>query len=203
MAEFTSLSERQAKGLIKQAGSTTGPSALSRRTVFIARNEGKMRETEEELEEPQDALFRGGTVQHSRPGTVIMWKPTPQGFFPRVVSVTSILMNLQNGWSDVCPDCEGQHSADPNECPNREPTKLLVCPVCRKRIYDNLGVKPVEVEDDPNVIPEAYEASTPESRTKVQLDLHMWMRHPRTAQMMNVPPLPVAMREMIEEARPV
>ena len=83
---------------------------------------------------------------------------------------------------------------------------VRICPVCDIRIYDNVGFRQgAEVDDgDANVIRESgYDTSTGASRTKASLDLHLWARHPRQAQMMDVPPLPTALRDMVEQARPV
>lgn len=179
--------------------------------VFQAEHEGRRRRTVEDIPDAdlQGANYAGGTVEHTRPATVVMWKPTPLGFFPRVVSASAIGHNLRNGWRSACPDCHSQHSADPNTCPNREPIAVRVCPLveCRKRIYDNAvksGATGDDYADDPNVInDDAYEGSTPASRTKRLLDMHLWLKHPRWAQLHNVEPLPTALREIVEGTRPV
>ena len=117
-------------------------------------------------------------------------------------------MNLRNGWHSVCPDCSGQHSSDPNACPKRAPVAVRVCPVpsCGTRIYDNKVLGDVEATAtvDPNVIKDdAYEVSTPASRTKAELDLHLWVKHARWAQTHQVAQLPAALRDVVEGMKPV
>jgi hypothetical protein len=75
-----------------------------------------------------------------------------------------------------------------------------VCSVCGKRILDNMISSrfggPVD-EDAPDAavtIPDEDAASTPESRTRVQYDRHLWAFHPRTAEALGRPPLPTAQR---------
>ena len=150
---------------------------------------------------------------HTRPGTTVMYKPTEgQGYVPKTVSGSAMRLLLRQGWRKFCPECEkphldaqGQHSTDPNLCTAREPVKVRICPVCPKRIYDNQGFPGVTNTDataDPNVIEdEDYAASTPESRTRASLDLHIWARHPRQAQMMGLPPVPMALRDLVEEPK--
>ena len=152
-------------------------------------------------------------ITHTRPGVVLMWKPGADGrFVPRTVSETAVDLNLANGWKIKCPDCGTNHEAsglpisDPNACPGRAPVAIRLCPIasCRKRIPDNLGFATADKSDDPNVLPdEAYTNSTPESRTRMQLNVHLWTRHPREAQMMNIPELPEAYRDMTQTMRPV
>jgi len=152
----------------------------------------------------------GVVTTHTRPGTTIMYKPSKDGYQPRTVSVSALRLLLIQGWKERCPDCnalhigpDGEQSTDPNLCSAREPIAVRVCPVCGKRLYDNIGF----VEDtgslagsDPNVIhEEAYSQTTPEIRTKASLDLHLWQKHPRQAQMMGVPPLPDAMADLVEK----
>ena len=177
-----------------------------RQEAFIARHEAMKDETKETGAD-------GITTEHSRPGTVIMYKPTEtQGFAPKRVSVSSLRMLIRQGWSEFCPDCgnehldkQGQASTDPNLCKARPPVAVRVCPICRKRIYDNVGVPsgPVSTaeEYDPNVISDESVATTPEQRTRMQLDVHLWSKHPRQAQMMGRPPLPQALREIAESVQ--
>ena len=177
--------------------------------VLIAENEGRMVKTQE------TTAGEDGTVvtTHTRPGTLIMYKPTERhGYVPKRVSGSAVRLLLVQGWQEVCPECSSRHvdkdgieSTDPNLCSAREPLAVRVCRVCSKRIYDNLGFtdegESVE-SDDPNVIQDdVYTSTTPAQRTEASLNLHYWLRHPRQAQMMNLPPLPVAMRDMVEETR--
>ena len=157
----------------------------------------------------------GHAVQttHSRPGTLIMYKPLEhEGYEPRTVSSTARGMLLSQGWAENCPDCGKKHidrtgaeSTDPNLCSAHPPVAVILCPGCRLRIYDNVHQEaPVGADDDENVIVlDDLEDSTPESRLMAARKLHMWMHHPRSAQERNIPPLPAALRDMVQEARPV
>ena len=176
--------------------------------VFLAEHEGRMEKTVEEVKAEDGPV----QVTHSRPGTIVMYKPTErQGYVPRTVSVSALRLLLRQGWKRVCPDCDGQHlnkdgvaSTDPNLCKARDPVAVRICPVCQKRIYDNMQFNEVAESDDLNVIKDdTYKLTTGETRTRVSLNLHLWMRHPRQAQMMSIEPLPTALREMVEEAKPV
>lgn len=151
----------------------------------------------EPIEGESDGVTENGHVTRLRGGvndTVTMYKPTPAGWMPRRVTAGSIAMNLANGYKIRCPQCNGQHGADPNECPGHDPVAVRVCPVCAKRIYDNRVTMDVDrQEDDPNVIQDdAYAASTPAVRTKAALDWHIWNRHPQEAREMGLAPLPEA-----------
>src|SRR5688500_18088713 len=108
------------------------------------------------IEGESDGATEGGNVTRLRGGvtdTVTMYKPTPQGWMPRRVTSGSIPMNLANGYKIRCPQCNGHHGADPNECTGRDPIAVRICPVCAKRIYDNRVTAKVDLaEGDPNVI---------------------------------------------------
>ncbi len=131
-----------------------------------------------------------GSVSHTRPGLVRVYKPTPYGYKPRTIPVTNLGQALKGGFLPHCPDCnpgglEGQDCASgPNDCPAREKRMYRVCPVpqCGKKIYDyqqqvatELGEDSMRVEDD------AYMQSTPELRTKAVMDKHMLGLHPNEA----------------------
>lgn len=181
--------------------------------VLIAQNEGRMVQSADRVTEDEEI----GPVltTHTRPGTLIMYKPTEShGYVPRVVSGSAVRLLLIQGWKEVCPECNKRHvgkdgveSTDPNLCTARDPLAVRVCRVCGKRIYDNVGF--VETgekvdSDDPNVVQdEIYTDTTPEQRTQASLNLHYWLRHPRQAQMMDLPPLPTAMQDMVEGAKSV
>jgi hypothetical protein len=176
--------------------------------VFIAQHEGRVEVSREETGQGEEAV----KTVHTRPGTLIMYKPTEsQGYVPRTVSVSAVRMLLTQGWHEFCPDCKKRHidrdgneSTDPNLCSARDPVAVRVCRVCQKRIYDNQGFRfdgPMGATD-PNVIEDdAYTATTPEERTQASLNLHYWIRHPRQAQMMNLPPLPEQLRDMVGEVK--
>ena len=174
-------------------------------TTFIARNQGRTEETSDQIATSDGT----GTATHTRPGTIPLYKPTERmGYIPRLVSVSALPMLLKQGWSEFCPECEDHHldskgniTTDPNACKAREPLAIRRCPVCGKRVFDNmsLATTAVDEDDDPNVIEDdAYSASTPAQRTKMKLDLHLWVRHAEWAQANGVPPLPTAFKEMTE-----
>ena len=170
--------------------------------VLLAEEEGRVTKTTGEE--------AGVKTTHTRPGTTTMYKPINNGFEPRTVSVSALRLLIRQGWKEQCPLCNsahinrsGQHSTDPNLCTARDPVAVRECPACGKRIYDNVGFTEntdQKGEVDVNVIrEEAYDQSTGASRTKASLDLHLWQKHPRQAQMMGVPPLPKAMSDMVEK----
>ena len=172
--------------------------------VFIAQHEGRMVRDEDRA---QDEDGNHVTTTHTRPGTLVMYKPTEkQGYVPKVVSGSAVRLLLRQGWREFCPDCNGRHidkngveSSDPNLCSARDPVKVGVCRVCDKRVFDNQGFTEMPESDDPNVIDdEMYTRTTPEQRVRAALNLHYWLRHPRQAQMMNLPPLPTALRDLVE-----
>ena len=180
--------------------------------AFVAQSKGDVMTRERHRGLTEDDPSENGVVTtHTRPGVVLMWKPGQDGrYVPRMVSETSTRLNLDNGWLIKCPDCGTNHEqsnlpvTDPNSCPARDPVAVRVCPVCGKRIFDNMGFERMDDGDDPNVLKdESYENSTPASRTRVQLNIHLWTRHPRQAQMMNIGPLPQAFADMTNQDRVV
>lgn len=162
---------------------------VSEEQEFIAQQWARPRRgVQSDLEGETDGLSEGGIVTHVPPNTVVMYKPTPQGYMPRTVPVASIQVNLLNGWKRFCPDCRGHHGTDANACPGREPVAIRVCPVCSKRIPDPGTVALGAVEDDPNVIP-YVDASSPERRSLIAWLIHMWLRHPRESLERGLEPL--------------
>lgn len=180
------------------------------REAFLARHEGRKDETRET--DPATGI----TTEHNRPGTMIIYKPTEtQGYVTRRVSVSSLRLLLDQGWSEFCPDCGGEHldrhgkpTTDPNACKVRPPVMFTVCPICRhpddpswrKYIFDNHNLANPdsgEVEQDANFIRFETE-TTPEQRLKTLYEFHMWCLHPRQAQMRHIAPLPTALAEIAE-----
>ncbi len=171
--------------------------------VLVAQHEGRTVRSEEATKGEDGEVM----TTHTRPGTVVLYKPTEShGYTPRTVSVSAIRLLLRQGWREVCPDCNRRHvnkdgieSTDPNLCSARDPVAVRVCRVCTKRIYDNrqftydgkMGA------DDENVIEDEAGSSTPEQRTLASLHLHYWTWHPREAAMMNIPPLPAALQPVV------
>ena len=177
---------------------------ISSDMLFAAEHENKLRIDQSAIEGEGGVATEDGVVTHKRPDTVVMYKPDGRGHFtPRMVPVTAIQQNLLSGFKSICPECNSHHGADPNDCEGRDPTAVRICPVCGKRIYDNLVYqRDIEVEkddDDPNVIhDDSYAASTPASRTKAQLNRHIWIRHPITAEIMNLDPIPEPPKSVID-----
>lgn len=178
---------------------------VSREQAFIARTSSA--QASDEMQFSADGVT--GNITHDRPGTVVMYKPSQRmGYQARTVSASAVPMLFRQGWSDICPDCKDHHldrngnpTTDLNACKAREAVAVRVCPVCRKRVYDNMSVTQALIadDDDPNVIAdESYGSNDPATRTKQKMDLHLWVRHPEWAQANGVPPLPSAFREMVE-----
>lgn len=181
---------------------------IAENEVLIAQNEGRMVQSRDETATEEGTVV----TTHKRPGTLVMYKPTERsGYVPKRVSGSAVRLLLNQGWHKICPECNSRHvdkngedSTDPNLCDAREPLAVRICRVCDKRIYDNLGFANTDKEvgaDDPNVIQDYdYTKTSPEQRTLASLNLHYWLRHPRQAQMMNLPPLPTALKELAESS---
>ncbi len=168
--------------------------------VLIAEQEGRMVQSAETVQSEDGPVI----TTHTRPGTLVLYKPTEShGYLPRTVSASALRQLLKQGWKQVCPDCNKRHinkdgieSTDPNLCDARDPVAVRVCRVCTKRIFDNrqFTYDGKMGGDDPNVIEDEAGSSTPEERTLASLHLHYWTWHPREAQMMKIPPLPAALQ---------
>ena len=151
--------------------------AASTKEVFLARNAGQMGDTSEGFKQGDDSAVVG----RKGPAPVRVYKPTATGYRPVVVPSSNLGWVLSQGYLPECPDCGGLCERD--ACPSRAPVLYRVCPVpsCRKKITDTFG-SPDAVSpntNDPNFIQdEVYLTSTPELRTKVALDAHMYAYHP-------------------------
>lgn len=176
-------------------------------TAFMAKNSGRQERTEDTLTTADGT----GVAIHTRPGTVVMYKPTERnGYMPKVASVSAMPMLFNEGWLEICPLCNDHHvnrngdiTTDPNACKARPPLGVAVCPVCAKRVYDNMTVRDVAVEEeaDPNVVQlDIAGSSDPKQRLEQKMGLHLWIRHPEWAQANGVPQLPTAFREMVDSA---
>ena len=189
----------------------TVPPVTRSQEAFVAEEAGRSEESVVK-ETNEDGLT--AVTTHKRPGTIVMYKPSERsGWLPRTVSRHSIGPNLVHGWKEVCGDCgyrhintEGVESTDPNLCSARPPVAVRVCPVCEKRIYDNVTTGPDTDQDgaeDKNVITDnPYEKSTAETRTMAGMNEHMWLRHARQAEAMGVP-LPASIREEVKAMQSV
>lgn len=183
--------ERWQKGGGQRAAITEAPSAEQ---MLISQAQATAPQVS--TQDLSDVMEKGalgddkGTVSHTKPGKVRVYKPTPYGYRAREIPVTNLSQALKGGFLPHCPDCNtaGIPGADcgdgPNDCPNREKRMYRVCPVpqCGKKIYDYLQDIEVTDEDDAMKIrDDAYEQSTPELRTKSVLDKHMLVLHPNEA----------------------
>ena len=192
---------RAGKG--KKAGVETIP--ISDVQEFVMRQATRQQMAENTaIPGESDGFTEGGTVTRLKGGvndTEIMYKPTPNGYMPRRVTVGSVAMNIANGFKFRCPDCGGTHD-DPNDCTGRAPMARRICPVCGSKIDDNRVRQDVDLQtDDPNVIQDdAYAESTPAIRTKAALDWHMWNRHPQESREMGLAPLVAAPEIKVPEA---
>ena len=182
--------------------------------TFRAANEGRDRSSQENFRtEDGDA-----SVSYSGADRVLMWKPVMDGhgevltYQPRTIPTSHIGFNQAAGWRSTCPDCGTNHEdselpiSDPNSCPGREKVAVRLCPVCGDRTVDNQGFKGEEVgitvEGEPVIANDFASMSSPEERTKQQLYIHLWMRHPRQAQVMQIPELTGSWREAVQAIRP-
>ncbi len=139
----------------------------------------------------------GAIVTGTHPDEVRMWKPTPNGYSMRVIKVTSIKQNLQNGWKSRCPDCgRNDHGGGPNDCPARPKVKYSICPICEEPhpVYDNYQISStadfLDLEKDPAFVQfDAFKNSTPEARVEAGMTVHMWAKHPQETRAMGIAPL--------------
>lgn len=133
---------------------------------------------------------QAATITHQTAGKVRVYKPTPQGYSPRIVPASNLPMLIRAGWLAACPDCGRANcsvNGDLNDCPAREPRRFRTCPIstCRKRIWDPIAIGQVEFDEegherDPNEINDgAYDLSTPETRTLAMWRAHMLAFHPQ------------------------
>lgn len=172
---------------------------ISEATEFMALNSGRREFVQTVIEGEGNGLtgtggVPAGSVVHNRAVGVTMYKPDGRGgFTPRTnIPATAISMNLSNGWRVHCPDCGGDHaSMDPNECPAHDPIKTAFCPICNKQMWDNrvFGAAPTDHEDNPNVVSFEFTNSTPESRLRGTMEVHIWLKHPQQARILGLEPL--------------
>lgn len=187
---------------------------ISNEETFRAQNEGRNRKQNETFRSEDGQAH----VEYEGADRVLMWKPVindngeVRDFVPRIVPTSHIGFNQANGWRSTCPYCNTNHEdsklppSDPNSCPAKAKVAVRLCPVCGDRMVDNQGWHGEQeglTEDGETVISNDFnDLSTPETRTLQQLHIHLWMRHPRQAQMMGIPELQGAFREAVNSIRP-
>jgi hypothetical protein len=164
-----------------------------------AQPEGTVEEYRDEDTGPKDVA----RVSRSGYGTVPVYVLTSTGVTRRRINVQSIAEVLNHpDFAAECFDCGRSDcpAEEINGCTGRPPRQFRICPVnsCKKRIYDPMPTGRFKVDefdhsqrddsDDPNVIrDDTYSgASTPASRTKTMMDLHIIGNHPATAMEMGI-----------------
>ena len=143
-------------------------------------------------------------VARSGYGKLPVYKLTPSGCVRVQVAVQSVHEVLSSPkYSASCFDC-GQDDCcagkndTVNDCPGRPPRLFRICPItsCRKKVYDTEPTGKFAMDEfdhsdrldnDPNAIKdETYETSTPATRTKASMDMHLIGFHPAEATEMGV-----------------
>lgn len=176
----------------------------------MLRAQARSATTEETSEDFNDAENGGhARIARSGYGTLPVYKLTPTGSVRIAVAVQSINEVLSHpDYSAACHDCGSDRclyrtqikgEVSTNECPNKPPVQARVCPVrsCQKRIQDDMPTGLYKTDefdhsnrnddDDPNIIrDEEYSATTPGTRTKARLDLHIIANHPTEALQMGL-----------------
>ena len=191
---------------------------ISREEAFAAANRDSVRESTQTFNNPE-----GGeaNITHTGAERILMWKPViddrniVRDFVTRAVPVSHIDLNLFNGWRSSCPACETNHEdsplppSDPNSCPAKDKVAVRFCPVpgCGKRILDNqgwVGERQGITVDGEEVISndDMTSLTTPAERTEQLVKIHLWMRHPKQAQMMGIPELQGSYRDAVNAIRP-
>jgi hypothetical protein len=140
-------------------------------------------------------------VSRSGYGTLPVYKLTPSGVVRIKVAVQSISEVLSHpAYSAVCQDCGNDDCCagagdTVNDCPGRPARQFRTCPIvtCGKRIYDSQPTgqylrdefdhsdKPKSGTDSAEIRDDTYASSTPESRTRTMLDMHLIGYHPQEA----------------------
>ena len=180
--------------------------ADTRAQVLLAKARSAQPEdsVDEFVDDDTKAAKAGVRVARSGYGTLPVYKLTPSGCTRIKVAVQSIHeVLLSPNYSATCFDCDQDDccagAGDTiNDCPGRPARKFRICPVnsCRKKVYDsqptgryasddfNHGDR---AQDDPNAIKDdTYETSTPETRTKAAMDMHIIGFHPTEAMTMGL-----------------
>lgn len=136
---------------------------------------------------------------HTTADLVVLYFPVTWGWESREVPSTNMKMCIAAGARIHCGDCNKSCSPDPmnpqyNNCEGRPKFQARRCPECSRLIYD-FGARSVnadllsdasagrleEVTDGVLIANDDYARATPETRTKVALDAHIFRYHPSLA----------------------
>ncbi len=179
------------QGLGRKAEITESPSAEA---ILLAQTQSTAPQvTTEDLAAVVDRETMGddrGTVSHTKPGLVRVYKPTQYGYKPRMIPATNLAQALKGGFLAHCPDCnprgiDGEDCADGiNDCPVRAKRFYRTCPVpaCGKNVYDyQQDAEEDGDQDEMKIRDDAYRQATPELRTQALMDRHMLGVHPNEA----------------------
>ena len=182
-------------------------SNLSRARKLLAAKNAPIQDSIDPFED-EETRASGAAVKVSRSGYgwLPVYKLTPNGVVRIRVAVQSINQVLNSpGYAAECFDCgrddclfvtEVPGEVSTNICAGKAKRQYRVCPVrsCRKPIYDPQptgAFKDDEFDhsarDDSDAIQDdAYNTSTPETRTKAALDIHVIGFHPQEAMEMGI-----------------
>ncbi len=185
---------------------------LSRAQILLAAATGRMEENVEEASIEDGNGARGLATKsfrrHTRPGSVRLFKLTPQGCVPVVVPTAPNLRQVLEDpkYSPVCFDCDSDAcSGEMNECPGRAKRMVRACPVtsCPRLIYDpkptgrilevdemSIGINSEVIDAEDTISNDDYDqSSTPAARTKVLMDRHIRACHASEADQWGLPQL--------------
>lgn len=163
----------------------------SQRQIMLARESTSKVATLEDLSDSEMEEGSKGKVRHTTDGRVTLWQPWRDRWIPKTVSASA--SNLENlfdaGWRTECGNCGTNHGiqqdarkgADINACPKVPRLGLAYCPTCGARFHDPGMTPKTDAEPDPAALNLYATSSTPESRIRAQLDLHILTYHPADA----------------------
>ena len=158
-------------------------------TLLQAQHQEDTRTTKENMYlltgSPRDAGITP-VIQHTTAGKVLMYKPfrdskgNIRSWRRTPIKTTNREQALKDGFRESCGACGGSHGNEPNECSAEPKRKYRVCPICQSRVYDALPFTEPAVSTDVMAIQDnTYAATTPEQRTKANLETHIRAWHPQ------------------------
>jgi hypothetical protein len=172
---------------------------------------GRRAPVEEEIAVPSDMKGKAsGDVAWTAPPLVRMYKLNRMGNYDAFpIPEGNVEACWKAGYLSACPDCERDDcGVDGTDCTAREPRLRRICPVpsCRKVFRD----EPLagSMDDDPEtrdpavIQDDAYAVSTPATRTKAMLDMHMLYYHQQEALSLAPHLQPLISARMAEAKKP-